>query len=96
MPLYTKELPLRRLFQKIDGKTSGSQHFSEMIGESLETCETLALTSFTFVPVALPEIDKNDLSADQKYLLDISKTVSSGACPADLANRSPGIMFHSR
>ena len=96
MPLYTKELPLRRLFQKIDGKTSGSQHFSEMIGESLETCETLALTNFTFIPVALPEIDKNDLTADQKHLLDISKAVSSGECPLDLRKRSPGTMSHSR
>lgn len=94
--LHTNELPLRRLFQKIDGKTSGPQQFSGMIGKSLETCETLALTSFTSVPVALPEIDKNDLSADQKYLLDISKAVSSGECPPDLANRSPGTMSHSR
>ena len=37
-----------------------------MIGKSLEISETLALTSFSSVPVALPEIDKNDLSADKK------------------------------
>ena len=60
------------------------------------TVTTLALTSFTSVPVALPEIDKNDFSADQKYLLNISKVVLSGECPPDLANRSPGTMSHFR
>ena len=35
--------------------------------KSLETCEALAVTSFSSVPVAVPEIDKNYLSADQKY-----------------------------
>ena len=64
--------------------------------KSLETFETLALTSFTSIPVALPEIDKKDLRADQKYLLGISKAVSTGVCPPDLANRSPGTMSHSR
>ena len=33
--LHTNELALRRLFQKIDGKTSGPQHFSEMQWKSL-------------------------------------------------------------
>ena len=56
----------------------GPQHFSEIIGKSLETYEILSLTTFTSVPVALPEIDKFDLSANQNYLLDISKAVSSG------------------
>ena len=62
--LNTNELPLRHLFQKINGKTSGPQHFSGIIEKFFETCETLALTSLTSVPVALPEIVKNDLSAD--------------------------------
>ena len=67
-----------------------------MIGKSLKTCETLSLTSFTSVPVALPEINKKDLSADQKYLFNILKAVSSRECPLELAKRSPGTMFHSR
>ena len=62
--LHTNDLIHRRLFQKIDGKISGLQQFSGMIGKSLETCETFGLTSFTSIPVALPEIGKNDLSAD--------------------------------
>src|SRR5207253_1076375 len=41
-------------------------------------------------------IDRTDLSSDQKYLLDISRAVSSGECPPDLAYRSPGKMAHSR
>lgn len=94
--LHTNELPLRHLFQKIDGKTSGPQHFSGRIGKSLETCETLPVTSFVPIPVALPEISKKDLSTDQKYLLDISQAVSSGVCTPNLANKSPGKMAHSR
>ena len=96
LSLLHANLALHRLFQKIDGKTSGPQYNSGMVGKSLETCETLVLRSFTSVPAALPEIDKNDLSADQKYFLDISKASSSGECPPDLTKRSPGTMSHSR
>ena len=32
----------------------------------------------------------------QKYLFDISKAVSTGKCPPNLAKRSPGTVFHSR
>ena len=74
--LHTNELALRCLFQKIKGKTTGPQHFSGMIGKYLKTCKTVAMTSFTSVPVTLPEIHKNYLSVDQKYLLDIPKEVS--------------------
>jgi hypothetical protein len=45
--LHTNELPLRHLFKKIDGKTSGPQQFSGTIGKCLGTCETLATTSYT-------------------------------------------------
>ena len=54
--LHTNKMPLRRLLQKIDGNTSGTQQFSLITGESLETCKTLTLTNFTSVSVALPEM----------------------------------------
>ena len=54
------------------------------------------MTSYTSVPIALPEMDKKDLSTDQKYLLYISKAVLSLECLPDLANRGPGTMSHSR
>ena len=94
--MHINELPLRCIFQEIDRKISGPQEFYGMMGKSLETCETFALTSFTSAPVALLENDKIDLSEDQKYLLGISKSESSGERPLDLANRSPDTMSHFR
>ena len=41
-------------------------------------------------------VEKNDLSTDQLYLLNISTAVSTGSCSPDLARRNPGLMNHSR
>ncbi|KAI5694093.1 hypothetical protein M8J75_010588 [Diaphorina citri] len=94
--LHANELPLRHLFQKIDGKTTGPQHYAGIIGKALETCETLPLIEFDPIPTTLPLIDKKDLSSDQQYLLDITLAISTGDFPTTLSNRSPGKMAHSR
>ncbi|GBL88538.1 hypothetical protein AVEN_159120-1 [Araneus ventricosus] len=41
-------------------------------------------------------LDRNLLSKDQQYLLDISNAITLGHCPEDLSNRDPGPLFHSR
>jgi hypothetical protein len=94
--LHVNELPLRHLFQAVDGKTSGPNGFSGPIGKALPTCETLDVIKYVPIRAALPEIDANDLSSDQKYLYDICRAVSSGVFPVELANRTPGKMAHSR
>ena len=42
------------------------------------------------------ELTIQDLSTDQRYLYEISQSVSSGFCSEELARRNPGKMAHSR
>ena len=43
----------------------------------------------------IPKIS-DDLSTDQKYLLEIWTAVVTGTCSEDLARRNPGILSHAR
>ena len=73
--LHANELPLRHLFTKLDGKTSGPHCFTGPIGKLLQNCENRQVENFT--PVEVPAIVTNatDLSADRNYLLDIHEAV---------------------
>lgn len=93
--LHGNELPLRHLFMKIDGKTSGPNAFSGSIGQKLKNCHLLPVVNFVPIAVNLPQVP-DDISTDQKYLYDICQAVSNGCCPAKLANRHPGTICHSR
>ena len=44
--LHTNELPLRHLFQHLDGTSSGPQSFSGVIGKMLTSCEKLPIVKF--------------------------------------------------
>ncbi|GBN01544.1 hypothetical protein AVEN_109801-1 [Araneus ventricosus] len=45
---------------------------------------------------SVPDRDRNLLSKDQQYLLDISNAITLGHCPEDLEKSDPGPLFHSR
>lgn len=75
--LHANELPLRHLFQKIDGKTIGPKQYAGEIGKALETCESLPIVDFQPISTLLPVIEKTDLSSDQQYLLDICNAIST-------------------
>ncbi|GBN36809.1 hypothetical protein AVEN_37215-1, partial [Araneus ventricosus] len=47
----------------------------------------------TSIECGLPGIDPTNLSCDQKYLLDIWTTTSSGVCSSDLAKNQPGTLI---
>jgi len=95
--LHGNELPLRHLLQNIDGTTSGPRAFSGPIGKSLVTCEQLPVVNYSKIQSSdLPIIDFKNLSTDQKYLWRITKAVSDGHCPEDLAKQEPGTLNHSR
>lgn len=94
--LHSNELPLRHLLLYLDGKTTGPKCFSGPIGSELQKCETMPIVEFTTIPSTLPEINRNDLSTDQKYLYDIMTAISTGAFSSDLANMIPGPLNHSR
>ena len=94
--LHSNELPLRHLFNSLDGKTSGPRSFTGPIGKELQKCETRAVVSFTPIEVPAIFIDNADLSTDQKYLLEMYDAVSRGLLTDDLAKRSPGSLNHAR
>ena len=84
-----QELPLRHLFQALNGATTGPSGFFGSIGKRLVTCSEQPV--FSFEPVQLTEelsnVDPKELSTDQRYLLEMCNSISIGECSVDLAMR---------
>lgn len=94
--LHANELPFRHLFLKLDGTTTGPNSFSGSIGKLLNNCLKKEVIDFEPIPAELPNIDKESLSTDQKYLYEICIAISQGRVTTSLANRDPGKLAHSR
>ena len=95
--LHANELPLRHLFQHLDGPTTGPKGFAGTIGKSLHNCEKLPIVNYVPLSCVLPQhVTSNDLSTDQKYLFDLCTAISVGVCQVDLSLRNPGLINHSR
>jgi hypothetical protein len=87
--LHMNELPLRHLFSKLDGTTTGPATYSGVIGKLLDDCEKQNIVAFEKIEGVLPDIsDAKDLSANQRYLYEITSAVIRGECYSDLANGS--------
>lgn len=93
---HFNELPLRHLFQFLDGKTYGPREFSGPIGKNLQTCIENPVTEFDKIVVDFPSVVAKELSTDQKYLHDMCQAIKIGECSFDLSQRDPGKMAHSR
>jgi len=90
--LHSNELPLRHLFQALDGATTGPpapRGFSGSIGKRLVTCSEPPV--YSFEPVQLTEqlsnVDMKEFRTDQRYLLEMCNSISIGECSVDLAMR---------
>lgn len=94
--LHFNELPYRHLFQFLDGESTGPSTFSGVIGKRLPDCIKMSVVEFEKVESEIIDIDTKDLSNDQQYLLHIVRTIQTGNCTPDLANRDPGPLSHSR
>jgi len=95
--LHANELPLRHLFQHLDGKTSGPRGFSGALGKQLENCHKLPVKKFKPIKGNMPFLETAiDLSTDQKYLFNICVSIINGECSIDLARTNPGKQAHSR
>lgn len=94
--LHANELPLRHMLRYLDGETKGPVSFSGPIGKLLELCEKLPVVNFKKIETELPNVNLAELSTDQKYLYLICQAISTGNCPPNLANKSPGKMSHAR
>ncbi|GBN29331.1 hypothetical protein AVEN_71895-1 [Araneus ventricosus] len=84
------------MFQHIDGQTARPKSFSGSIGQQLTCYEKLPVLDYGPTDCSIPDIDRNFLSKDQQYLLDISNAISLDHYPEDLAKRNPSALFHSR
>ncbi|GBL88020.1 hypothetical protein AVEN_133688-1 [Araneus ventricosus] len=85
--LHFNELPLRHLFEC---KSSGPSSYAGDIGRNLKRCEKLPLVAFNSIKCELPGIDPTNLSCDQKYLLDICTSISSGVGSSDMVKCQKG------
>lgn len=95
--LHFNELPFRALFIHIDGVTEGPNSFTGPIGKQLKNCELKTIVEFEAIDFPIPEVvEMNDLSEDQKYLLQICKAIKSGFCSLELSLKPPGTLNHSR
>lgn len=97
--LHMNELPLRALFSKLDGSTSGPESFSGPLGKRIQKCDGLDVVQFEPIdfPCALDvEEIKQDLSSDQQLLFEICIAISNGTFSENLKNRKIGPVAHSR
>ena len=94
---HGNELPLQHLFCHLDGKIKEPNEFKGETGQKLENCANLPVVAFLTIEHNLPHLEnKNDLSTDQKYLMDVCITVSSGNCSLDFSFKIPEKIAHSR
>lgn len=97
--LHGNELPLRHLFEHLDGHTTGPHSFSGSLGTQLQECETMPRVQFQKIECdlkVLPDSVLQDLSTDQTYLYDMCRAVASGTCDEALSHRNPGKLVMSR
>lgn len=97
--LHFDELPLRSLITKHDGRTTGPDTFSGIIGKRVQGCEELPIVGFNRIEFRcnvknLADI-ANSLSTDQRYLFNICNAISNGDC-SRLAEHKPGKVGHAR
>ena len=89
-------MPLHHLMQKLDGKTNRPAGFTGKIGKALKDCEKLPVNvHFNPIPTELITIDCDNLSTDQKYLLEIHRATSQGRVDDPVFEREPGALNQS-
>ena len=96
--LHLNELPLKTLFENLDGKTSGPSNFQGEAGRKLNLCTKLPVTKFERIRCYLDalNLDLKVLSKVQKYLFEFYCGINSGKISQRLENLEPGPAVHSR
>ncbi|GBL91580.1 hypothetical protein AVEN_23639-1 [Araneus ventricosus] len=94
--LHFNELPIKHLFEYLDGETTRIASFFGKIGKKLTNCEILPIINFEAIQLDEINVNKTDLCKDQQNLLDIFRPIQTGQCSPDLAVRDPGSLNHSR
>ena len=99
--LHLNELPLRHIFQQLDGSRKGPDSFSGMIGKQLNG-RVSSWTVDNFQPIPndqfsiFPDKAVKNLSSDQYYALPMYQGVMKGIVDTDLKYLEVGGLCHSR
>ena len=99
---HGNELPLRHVFDKLDGGygTSGPNSFKGDLGmEIAGDIHKNEVVPFEKIEANVDDISEEilaDLSRDQKLLYRYAKAIIAGTVPADLKDQKPGPLCHSR
>ena len=98
--LHENELPLRHLFSKLDGSTSGPNSFSGPIGNAIkDNVHHLDIINFARIIERVNKLSEeiiNSLSEDQRYLYKISRGIMAGRLPDQMITSAPGALNHAR
>ena len=99
---HCNELPLRHVFDKLDGGlgTSGPESFKGEIGQAISgDIHLQAVVKFNQVSSTLKDIPKSvlkEMSRDYAILYRYTKAVISGYVHSDLISQKPRLLNHSR
>ena len=98
--LHGNELPLRHLFQYLDGNCKGPSSFSGPLGKAISgNIQDLPLVNFNPIKgliTVLPSDVVAGLSSDQRYLYDIASAVQVGKVSPNVATKQPGTLHNAR
>jgi hypothetical protein len=94
--LHANELLLRKIFETIDGVTSGPKSFTGIIGQSIIHCEELPILKFKAIKIEQLLKQGLELSTDQELLYDMCRAIHKGHVSEELANKKPGPVSHAR
>ena len=99
--LHSNELPLRHVFQALDGTTSSPDSFSGPVRKSLKGCVS-EWGIAEFVAISSPDLPilsedlVDSLSSDQYYAYKMCTDITKGNVEADLALLEIGPVVHLR
>ena len=98
--LHGNELPLRHLFIKLDGATSGPKSFDGPIGKMVQKdVHLLDVQPFKPIDSSLTNFDEKvvkDLSRDQNLLYRYTRAIADGTLESSLITQLPGPVDHAR
>lgn len=95
--LHNNELPLKKFFAYLDGRTTGPQSYiGELGSEVMQNLELLPIIEFELIEADLIIITKKKLSKDQQYLLDAVNSIITGDVPSNFPNRTVGKLHNAR
>ena len=80
-PLHTNELSIRHLMKEPNANTYGLESYSAPIGKQIRDCKNLKIERYHLISSSEVNVDEEELSTDQKYLLQIYGAVRTGQMP---------------